>query len=135
MNHSVLPHQLEDLAQHIQSSITGMRTRQIHSTPSWQRQGLQHDCALVVEDQDKLRIQGMIVIRIKLFFSFTHNAKTYTCAFIEWFKCDGPAKIAPSRHKPAPACHSAHHDPADKGRAGEIPQPAIIRQTDPEATL
>ena len=49
---------------------------------------------LVVKDQDKLRIQGMSVVRVKLFFSFTHHAKTYACAFVEWLKCVS-AKIDP----------------------------------------
>ena len=60
------------------SNIKGMRTECIHLITSWQKQGPQHDCARVVKDQDKLRIQGMSVVRIKLSFLFTHDVKTYT---------------------------------------------------------
>ena len=84
-----------------------MRTECIHLTTSWQKQGPQHDCALVVKDQDKLRIQGMSVVRIKLFFLFTHDMKTYTGAFVEWFKCvdarpdpkTGMGKIRPDTYR------------------------------------
>jgi len=64
-----------------------MRTECIHSTHSWQKQGPRHDCVLVVEDQDKPGMMGMSIVRVKLFFLFTHDAKTYACAFVEWFKC------------------------------------------------
>ncbi|EDR03636.1 uncharacterized protein LACBIDRAFT_331347 [Laccaria bicolor S238N-H82] len=68
------------------SSIRGMRTEHIRSTPSWQKQGLRYDCVLVVDDEDKPGIQGMSVVRVNLLFSFTHDVKTYSCAFVEWFK-------------------------------------------------
>lgn len=69
-----------------ESGIRDMRTEHIHSTPSWRKQGPQRDCALVVEDQDKLGMKGMSIVRVKLFFSLIHEAKTYACAFVEWFK-------------------------------------------------
>lgn len=69
-----------------ESGIRGMRTERIRSTPSWQKQGPRRDCALVVDDEDKPGIQGMSVVRVNLLFSFTHDAKTYSCAFVEWFK-------------------------------------------------
>lgn len=74
-----------------ESGIRGMRTERIRSTPSWRKQGPRHDCALVVEDQDKPGMKGMSIVRVKFFFSFTHDAKTYPCAFVEWFKRIGTA--------------------------------------------
>ncbi|KAJ6561258.1 hypothetical protein B0H10DRAFT_2180547 [Mycena sp. CBHHK59/15] len=44
------------------------------------------DCAFAIEDQDKPGFRGMSVVRIKLFFSFTHNGIEYPCTLVEWFK-------------------------------------------------
>ncbi|KAG1873124.1 hypothetical protein F4604DRAFT_1880988 [Suillus subluteus] len=48
------------------SSTHGMHCKIIHLTPSWRR-------------------QGMIVGRVKVFFSFVHNGVTYPCALVDHF--------------------------------------------------
>ncbi|KAJ7803303.1 hypothetical protein B0H13DRAFT_2244638 [Mycena leptocephala] len=63
-----------------------MRRERIRSTPSWRKHGARRDCAFAVEDQDKPGFRGMSVVRIKLFFSFTHDGVDYPCALVEWFK-------------------------------------------------
>ncbi|KAF7366229.1 C2H2-type domain-containing protein [Mycena venus] len=68
------------------SGIRGMRCERIRSTPSWRKHGARRDCAFAVEDQDKPGFRGMSVVRIKLFFSFTHDGVDYPCALVEWFK-------------------------------------------------
>ncbi|EDR03732.1 uncharacterized protein LACBIDRAFT_306911 [Laccaria bicolor S238N-H82] len=72
------------------SGIWGMRTECIRSTPSWQKHR-PHDCALVVEDQDKPGMRGMSVVQVKLLFSFEYDGKTYPCALVDWFKRVGMA--------------------------------------------
>ncbi|KAF8802592.1 hypothetical protein BYT27DRAFT_7226303 [Phlegmacium glaucopus] len=43
------------------------------------------DCVFVVEDKNKPGFCGMNVARVQLFFSFTHNSKTYPCTLVKWF--------------------------------------------------
>ncbi|KAG1867165.1 hypothetical protein DFJ58DRAFT_904510 [Suillus subalutaceus] len=50
----------------------------IRSTPLWRRQYSRHDCT-------KSGMRGMIVGRVKLFFSFTHDGVTYPCALVDRF--------------------------------------------------
>ncbi|KAJ7723744.1 hypothetical protein DFH07DRAFT_759380 [Mycena maculata] len=68
------------------SGIRGMWRERIRSTPSWRKRGPRRDCAFVVEDQDQPGFRGMSVVRVKLFFSFTHDGVEYPCALVEWFK-------------------------------------------------
>ncbi|KAG1750512.1 uncharacterized protein EDB91DRAFT_1235038 [Suillus paluster] len=44
-----------------------------------------HDCVFVVEDQEKAGMRGMIIGRVKLFFSFAFKGVTYPCALIDRF--------------------------------------------------
>jgi hypothetical protein len=57
----------------------------IRSTPLWRRKDPRRDCVLIVEDNDKPGMRGMIVGRVKLFFSFAHEGQIYPCALIERF--------------------------------------------------
>jgi hypothetical protein len=59
------------------SGIRGMRTERIRSTPSWSNRGPRRDCAFAVENQDQRGFCGMSVVRVKLFFSFTHDGVEY----------------------------------------------------------
>ncbi|KAF9495621.1 hypothetical protein BDN71DRAFT_1482593 [Pleurotus eryngii] len=68
------------------SGTQGMRRVCIHSTPSWQDTGHQHDCALVVEDATVPGFQGMSVLCIYLLFSFKHLGQTIPCTLVQWFK-------------------------------------------------
>ncbi|KAJ7162457.1 hypothetical protein C8R46DRAFT_1283402 [Mycena filopes] len=68
------------------SGIRGMRRERIRSTPSWRKHGPRRDCAFAVEDQQERGFRGMSVVRVKLFFSFTHDGVDYPCALVDWFK-------------------------------------------------
>lgn len=68
------------------SGIRGMRRERIRSTPAWRKHGPRRDCAFAVENQQERGFRGMSVVRIKLFFSFTHDGIDYPCALVEWFK-------------------------------------------------
>ncbi|KAG0695118.1 hypothetical protein DFH29DRAFT_985021 [Suillus ampliporus] len=57
----------------------------IRSTPLWQRKDPQCDCVLIIEDDDKPGMRGMIVGQVKLFFSFSHEGQICPCALIEHF--------------------------------------------------
>lgn len=69
-----------------ESGIHGMRRETIRSTPSWRGGPPRRDCAFVVEDQLRLGMKGMSVVRVMLFFSFIHGGIVYPCALVEWFK-------------------------------------------------
>ncbi|KAF7361026.1 hypothetical protein MSAN_01133000 [Mycena sanguinolenta] len=68
------------------SGIRGMRRERIRSTPAWRKHGPRRDCAFVVENQDERGFRGMSVVRVRLFFSFTHDGVDYPCALVDWFK-------------------------------------------------
>jgi hypothetical protein len=71
------------------SGTHGMHHEIVRSTPSWRRQYSRHDCVFIVADETKSGMRGMIVGRVKLFFSFTHNGVTYPCALVDCFTCMG----------------------------------------------
>ena len=64
--------------------LRGMHCEHIHSCPMWRKKAPRHDCALVVEDEDKPGMKGMNIIRIQLLLSFQHLAKHYPCVLVEW---------------------------------------------------
>lgn len=66
-----------------------MQRERIRSTPSWRGKDPRYDCAFVVEDQDSPGMQGLRVVRVKLFFSFTHLDVLYPCTLVEWFSTIG----------------------------------------------
>ncbi|KAJ7725533.1 hypothetical protein B0H16DRAFT_1781820 [Mycena metata] len=68
------------------SGIRGMRRERIRSTPSWRKHGPRRDCAFAVEDQHERGFRGMSVVRVQMFFSFTHDGVDYPCALVDWFK-------------------------------------------------
>jgi len=73
------------------SGIHGMRRERIRSTPSWRGREPRYDCAFVVEDQEKLGMSGIAVVRVRLLFSVEYDGVHYPCALVEWFKkmgCD-----------------------------------------------
>jgi hypothetical protein len=41
---------------------------------------------LVVEDETKPGIKGLMPLRVMLFFSFLHQGKVYSYTLVEWFK-------------------------------------------------
>ncbi len=68
------------------SGTHGMRRKRIRSTPSWRGRGPRHDCAFIVEDDDKPGMKGLGVMRVLLFFSFEYDNTHYPFALVEWFK-------------------------------------------------
>ena len=68
------------------SGSQGMHHQIIWSTSSWCQKEAHYDCVLVVEDQDKPGMQGMIVGHVCAFLSFSFNDTIYPCALIDCFK-------------------------------------------------
>jgi hypothetical protein len=67
------------------SGMHGMRRERIRSTPSWRGRESRRDCAFIVEDNNKLGMLGMTVVRVVLFFSLIYDDTLYPCALVEWF--------------------------------------------------
>ncbi|KAF7318554.1 hypothetical protein HMN09_00365700 [Mycena chlorophos] len=65
--------------------IGGMRREYIRATKSWFGGPPRYDCALVVHDRDEPGMQGLHAARVRLFFSFKFQEKTYPCALVHWF--------------------------------------------------
>ncbi|KAJ6598045.1 hypothetical protein B0H10DRAFT_1826431, partial [Mycena sp. CBHHK59/15] len=68
------------------SGIRGMHQECIRSTPSWRKHGARRDCAFIVENQAERGFRGMSVVRVRLFFSFSHDGVDYPCTLVDWFK-------------------------------------------------
>lgn len=68
------------------SGTHGMHRQIIRSTPSWRQKEARYDCVLIVEDEDKPGMRGMVVGRVRCFLSFTHHDITYPCALVDRFK-------------------------------------------------
>lgn len=67
------------------SCTHGMHCEIIWSTPLWRRQYSRHNCVFIVADETKSGMRGMIVGRVKLFFSFVHDGVAYPCALVDRF--------------------------------------------------
>lgn len=65
------------------SGTHGMYRQIIRSTPSWRQKEARYDCVLIVEDEDRPGMRGMVVGRVRNFFSFTHNDISYPCALVD----------------------------------------------------
>ena len=65
--------------------LRGICQERIRSCPSWRKGAPRRDCAFIVETDAKAGMKGMQVARVGLFFSFTHDDRTYPCALVEWF--------------------------------------------------
>jgi len=70
----------------------GMHHERIRSTPCWQSKFPRRDTVYVETDADLPGMQGMVVGRVLLFFSFLFYGTRYSCAFINWLvpHGDGP---------------------------------------------
>jgi hypothetical protein len=69
----------------------GMRREMIRSCPSWKRGPERRDCVLIVEDEELDGMHGMVVGRVKMFFSFEHKDSFYPCALVDRFARVGRA--------------------------------------------
>ncbi|KAJ7470119.1 hypothetical protein B0H11DRAFT_1919941 [Mycena galericulata] len=62
----------------------GMYRERIRANPNWQNQYPRYDTAFVVTDPDRPGMEGMVIGRTLLFFSFTFRDVYYPCALIHW---------------------------------------------------
>ncbi len=68
-------------------SVGGMRQERICSTPSWYAQP-RYDAIYVVLDDTLPSMEGMVIARVCLLFSFNYKRVNYNCAFVNWLVCD-----------------------------------------------
>jgi hypothetical protein len=70
-----------------QCGTGGMHRETIRSNPNWREGYTRHDTVFVevAAGVEQHGMQGMVIARVRLFFSFTLNAKHYPCALVEWF--------------------------------------------------
>ncbi|KDQ53825.1 hypothetical protein JAAARDRAFT_115144, partial [Jaapia argillacea MUCL 33604] len=62
----------------------GMYRERIRSNPNWRGEYARYDTVFVEIDPDQSGMRGMVVGRVKLFFSFSYSGKSYPCALVEW---------------------------------------------------
>ncbi|KAH8980296.1 hypothetical protein EDB86DRAFT_2835417 [Lactarius hatsudake] len=65
----------------------GMCQEHIRSTSSWYGHP-RHDTVFVVLDEDLPGMEGMVVARVQLFFSFKYKRVDYACAYVNWLVRD-----------------------------------------------
>jgi hypothetical protein len=75
----------------------GMHQERIHSTPSWYGHPCR-DTVFVVLDDSLVGMEGMVVARVHLFFSFNYKQVDYSCAFVNWLvrdndKCEDDTRL------------------------------------------
>ena len=61
----------------------GMRQEHIRSTASWYDHPC-HDTVFVVLDDNLPGMEGMVIARVQLFFSFKYKRAEYACAYVNW---------------------------------------------------
>jgi hypothetical protein len=61
----------------------GMYQERIRSNPNWHGEYVRHDTVFIETGQGGM--QGMVIGRVRLFFSFTFDRKRHSCALVEWF--------------------------------------------------
>ncbi len=66
-----------------------MRREQVRATPSWWRGVPRYDCIFASGDPTLPGFQGLLVARVRLFFSFTHRGGKHSCALVDWFSPHG----------------------------------------------
>ncbi len=71
------------------SGIGGMHRERIRAVPSWHRGPPQYDCVFAEADPNRLGFQGLLVGRVRLFFSFKTAGQEYPCALLQWFSTVG----------------------------------------------
>jgi hypothetical protein len=62
----------------------GMYRERIRSNPNWRGEYARYDTVFVQTGPDVGGLKGMVVGRVRLFFSFTSGRTCYPCALIEW---------------------------------------------------
>lgn len=96
-----------------------MRSERIRSTPSWRKGPPRRDTIFVSEDNSLPGMQGLLVARALLLFSFTADDVQYSCALVHWFsrastesdEDTGMWVVEPDRHSDgSPVCQVIHLD-------------------------
>ncbi|KAF8257006.1 hypothetical protein EI94DRAFT_1774697 [Lactarius quietus] len=64
--------------------VGGIHQEQIRSTPSWYNNPC-CDMVYVVLDDSLPGLEGMVISRVQLFFSFTYRRVNHCCTFVNWF--------------------------------------------------
>jgi hypothetical protein len=67
------------------SGMGGMRRERIRATPEWRGGFGRYDTVFVSEDANAPGMQGLMVARVRLFFSFQAAGVLYPCALVHWF--------------------------------------------------
>lgn len=71
------------------SGVNGMRREQVRATPSWHGGPPRYDCVFLSGDPDVLGFEGLLVGRVRLFFSFMYLGCLHSCALVDWFSTHG----------------------------------------------
>ena len=73
----------------------GMHREIIRCNPSWYGQYPRFDTVLVTTNPDAWGMRRYRVARVRFFWSFRANTRTYSSAFVEWFvtDVDGPDNV------------------------------------------
>ncbi|KII89805.1 hypothetical protein PLICRDRAFT_52959 [Plicaturopsis crispa FD-325 SS-3] len=62
----------------------GMYRERIRANPNWRGEYARYDTVFIVTSADLPSMQGMVIGRVRLFFSFTHGNTEYPCALVEY---------------------------------------------------
>ncbi|KAF8490678.1 hypothetical protein F5888DRAFT_1807962 [Russula emetica] len=62
----------------------GMYQERIRCNPSWRDEYARYDTVFVQTGPDVGGMKGMVIGRVRLFFSFTSGGSRYPCALVEW---------------------------------------------------
>ncbi|CDO78171.1 hypothetical protein BN946_scf184918.g2 [Trametes cinnabarina] len=71
------------------SGPRGMHRERIRSVASWRGGPARRDCVYVAQDNDLPGFRGLLVARVRLFFSFRFQGVVYPCALVSWFSAVG----------------------------------------------
>ncbi|KIY62588.1 hypothetical protein CYLTODRAFT_438856 [Cylindrobasidium torrendii FP15055 ss-10] len=90
----------------------GMYRERIRSTPSWQKKYDRRDTVFVVTDIDAPGMEGMLVARVLMFFSFIHNGVYHPCALVHW--------LLPEEVDPHTGYHVVRYEEIDDERPVQV---------------
>ncbi|KIJ58640.1 hypothetical protein HYDPIDRAFT_171208 [Hydnomerulius pinastri MD-312] len=68
-----------------QSGIGRMHRQIIQSTSSWRKGPSRHNCVFVDNGGDGEGFCGLLVARVRMFFSCMHKGCVYSCTLLQWF--------------------------------------------------
>ena len=71
------------------SGTKGMFRERIRAVDSWRKGAPRHDCVFVEQDSDLEGFRGLLVARVRFFFSIRHNKVSYPCALVSWYSVIG----------------------------------------------